>query len=269
MEEQSWPGVRCSADGPVGSLTLDRPERLNALDVATLHSLVEAAAWFDARPHVKAVVVSGAGRAFCAGFDLTALPPAAWTGTADESHTTSPSEVVGLGRLAADAVAGMSAVTVAAVHGACVGGGAVLVLACDLRVASTDATIALPEAALGIPLGWDGVRRLVREVGPAMTRELILTGRAVSSEEARSLGLVGRVVAPGDLQRVAREVADGVARLPRIVIDATLEQVDRATEDLLPAGDPADDVARTLAALVDPESVAVRMSYLRSRTGHG
>ena len=70
------PGVRVDADGAVGALTLDRPDRLNALDVDTLRGLVRAAEWFDARPQVRAVVVSGTGRAFCAGFDLSMLSAA-------------------------------------------------------------------------------------------------------------------------------------------------------------------------------------------------
>ncbi|MCU0265085.1 MAG: enoyl-CoA hydratase/isomerase family protein [Actinomycetia bacterium] len=243
------------ATGPVGRLRLNRPERLNALDPTTFEELVRAAQLFDAAPDVRVVVVSGAGRAFCAGFDLTAL--------ADARRT--PRETADLGRLLAEAVTGMRAVTVAAVQGACIGGGVVLVSCCDLRVAAADARFALPEAALGIPLGWGGVPRLVREIGPAATKDLVLTCREVDAEEAHRLGLLNRVVPPADLGAAADELAHLVASRPAAVLTATKRQVNAVAEELASTAGAAGDADLLLTSLADPEAAAARSRYLSTR----
>lgn len=119
-------------DGPVGHLTLDQPDKLNALSRATLEELTDAAAWFDTLTDVKVVVITGAGRSFCAGFDLTD-PTWGELGPLEESAA--------VGRAMVEAIGGMSAVTIAGVHGHCVGGGVVLAAACDLRVAAKPALV--------------------------------------------------------------------------------------------------------------------------------
>ena len=103
-------------------------------------------------------------------------------------------EVGDLGRIMAEAVTDMRALTVVGVHGRCVGGGVVLAAACDLRVAADDAVFSIPEVELGIPLAWAGIPRLVREIGPALTKELVLTCRPFSPAEAAAFGFVNRVV---------------------------------------------------------------------------
>src|SRR5690349_13875597 len=110
--------VKASADGAVGEILLDRPEKLNALSPEALAELIAAAEWFDARDEVKAVVVRGAGRAFCGGADLGRID-------AGGGSSEAIRESVDLGRRMADAIAGMRALTVAAIHGHCVGGGLV------------------------------------------------------------------------------------------------------------------------------------------------
>ncbi len=176
--------LRVEVDGRLGRLTLDQPDRLNPIGAVALRELAEAARWFDEQD-VPVVVVGGAGRAFCAGFDLrelTARPP---------EHGDHPGALTpALGAAMAEAVSTMRALTVAAVQGPCVGGGFVLALCCDVRVAADDAWFSLPEAELGIPLAWSGVPRLVRELGPARANELILTCRRVPAAEAHAIGLV-------------------------------------------------------------------------------
>ena len=161
--------LRVSVDGPIGRLELHRPDRLNALSRQHLGELAAAARWFDTRRDVKVVGVTGAGRSFCAGFDLGDF--------AAPDPDLPMREVADLGRIMAEAITDMRALTVVGVHGSCVGGGLVLAAACDLRVATATATFSIPEVALGIPLAWAGIPRLVREIGPALTKELVLTCR--------------------------------------------------------------------------------------------
>ncbi|MEZ5179062.1 MAG: enoyl-CoA hydratase/isomerase family protein [Acidimicrobiales bacterium] len=216
--------LRVGIEGTLGRLTLHQPDRLNPIGSAVLGELVEAAAWFDATG-AAAVIVSGAGRAFSAGFDLRELsgPPADPTVRTPE-----------LGAAMAEAIAGMRAVTIAAVQGPCVGGGFVLALCCDLRVAADDAWFSLPEVELGIPLAWSGVPRLVREIGPARTTELVLTGRRVPAAEAFAMGLLNRVVAVGEQVPAAEELA-GVVRSRRPeVVATTKRQVSDAAAALVP-----------------------------------
>ena len=150
--------------------------------------LVEAGRWFDAQPELKAIVVRGAGNTFCAGADISAFGPADHAPVSREELRRS----FDLGRRAADAIAGMRAITVAAIQGHCIGGGVVLAAACDIRIAAEDARFSIPEVDLGIPLAWGGIPRLVRELGPTVTKDLVLTCRPFDAAEAALLRFVSR-----------------------------------------------------------------------------
>lgn len=243
-------------EGPVRTLTLDRPDRLNALSAALLAELVVACRWLDEQRDVKVVVVRGAGRAFCAGFDL-----ADFTGDGPGSA----SETADLGRRATDALSDLRALTVAALHGHCVGGGVVLATACDLRVAAISTRFAIPEVDLGIPLGWGGIPRLVRELGPAVTKDLVLTCRPFDAAEAARLGLVNRVVDDEDLDGAAGELADQLAAKPAYALRATKEQVDAVAEEMAGTRRNASDRELIVGALHDEESRAVARAYLEAR----
>jgi enoyl-CoA hydratase/carnithine racemase len=189
----SFETIKAEIDGALGRLTLNRPERLNAMNRAMLRELVEAARWFDEQREVRVVVVSGAGRAFCAGADLKDSP-ALEAVAASEKSWLYRREAAQYGRRMADAIEQMRATTIARLHGHIVGGGVVLAAACDLRIASEDARFSIPEIELGIPLAWGGIPRLVREIGPAMTKELVMTCRQFTPQEAKAMGFVNRVV---------------------------------------------------------------------------
>ena len=185
--------VALALDGPLGRITLNRPERLNAVGAAMMRDLIAAAKFFDELLDVRVVVVSGAGRAFCAGADLQDSP----LGGASPRSARPWAERRELGQLGlrmADALEGMRAVTIAAVHGYAIGGGLVLAAVCDLRVAADDAVFSIPEIELGIPLAWGGIPRLVREIGPALTKELVMTCRRFTPAEAKAAGFLNRVV---------------------------------------------------------------------------
>ncbi len=130
----------------------------------------------------------------------------------------------------ADAVERMSALTIAAIKGPCVGGGVVLASACDLRIAADDTVFSIPEVDLGIPLAWGGIPRLVREIGPAMARELVLTCRPFDAEEARSIGFVNRVVPRALLESTVDELAGQLAAKAPNVVRTTKRQVNEALD---------------------------------------
>jgi enoyl-CoA hydratase/carnithine racemase len=243
------------AEGPLGRLTLDRPEKLNPLSTSVLLGIESAARWFDERPEVRVVVVSGTGRAFSAGADLAAFagPPADGVAVRD---------AVDAGRRMADALEAMRAVTVARIQGHCIGGGVVLAAACDLRVAGASAVFAIPEVDLGIPLSWGGVPRLVREIGAPATRDLVMTCRRVGASEARELGLVQRVVDDDGLDDAVETLAAQLAPRAPAALLPTKRHVDAITAQMVGLGRSWDEADGFLTALHDEDSRAAAARYL-------
>jgi enoyl-CoA hydratase/carnithine racemase len=258
MADLELSSLYVTVDGPLAHLTLNRPARLKALSRVLLAELADAAHWLDARPSVKVVVVHGEGRAFCAGFDLDDFT------TADpDVPVTAGAE---LGRIMADAVTDMRALTIAAVHGWCVGGGLVLAAACDLRLAAHDARFSIPEVDLGIPLAWGGIPRLVRELGPAVTKELVLTCRPFGAEEAHALRFLNRVVPADRLVAEAAALAAELASKPWFSLRATKAQVNAVMDEIAGTRRNANDADTLVAALADDESRAASRAYLARRT---
>ena len=246
--------ITVDVEGPVGTLALNVPAKLNPLSVACLRELADAARWFDGHDQVKAVIVRGNGRAFTAGADL-----AAFTGGGGVDRAGADA-----GRLMAEALTAMKAVTIAAIHGHCVGGGVVLAAACDLRVAAEDVRFVIPEVDLGIPLAWGGIPRLVREIGPAATRDLVMTCRPFGAVEAQALGFVNRVVPDSELDDAVENLARQLAAKSAYTLRATLLAVDAAAEALVPTGGAWNDADSLAAARRDPESREVARRYLES-----
>src|SRR5262249_49868529 len=207
-------------NGPLGRLTLNRPERLNAMNATMLRELVEAARWFDEQREARVVIISGAGRAFCAGADLKESP------MIEAAHDSGGSwlyrhEAAQLGRRMADAIEQMRATTIVRLHGHIVGGGVVLASACDLRVAAEDARFSIPEIELGIPLTWGAIPRLVREIGPAITKELVMTCRPFTPQEAKEMGFVNRVAPFDELDQHVERLAAEIIAMPSVPVAIT------------------------------------------------
>lgn len=244
-------------DGAVAHVTLARPERLNALSRQLLREVVAVSRWLDDRRDVKVAVVSGAGRAFSAGFDLedftTMEPGASQRDTAD------------LGRLAAEALTDTRPLTIAAIHGHCVGGGLVLAAACDLRVAADDTRFSIPEVDLGIPLAWGGIPRLVRELGPAVTKELVLTCRPFGAAEALALRFLNRVIPAAELAATVDELARDLAAKPGFSLRTTKQQVNAVMEEIGSTRRNAVDADVLTAAMADEESRVASRAYLARR----
>ncbi|MCB1695336.1 MAG: enoyl-CoA hydratase/isomerase family protein [Pseudomonadales bacterium] len=248
--------LEVAVDGAIGSLWLNRPQRLNALSGEVLRELAGAARWFDEQDGVRVVLVGGRGRAFCAGADLDGFPAVADAGVRQAAD---------LGRLMAEAIEGMRAVTVARIQGWCVGGGLVLAAACDLRVASESARFSIPEIDLGIPLAWGGIPRLVREIGPALTKELVITCREFSPREAQAAGFLNRVVTDSELDAVVQALAAQVAAKPAMPVIATKRHVNAVTAQMVGTVRAWSDADGLVGGLLDPECGAARQDYIKGR----
>ena len=163
-----------------------------------------------------------------------------------------------------DAVEAMKATTIASVHGHAVGGAVLLVAACDLRVAAEDARFSIPEIELGIPLAWGGIPRLVREIGPAVTKELVITCREFTPQEARAMGFVNRVVPAVELEHHTAALAEEIARMPAAPVAITKEHVNAVSRAIAGATSYADGDA-LLSAFASPEGVEARKAYIERR----
>lgn len=245
--------ITVDVDGAIARVTMTNPAKLNPLSPEALADLIAAAEYLNSQPEIRVAIVSGEGRSFCGGADLDVfVNPDLGRDAAD------------LGRQMAEAIEGVSAITIAAIHGHCVGGGVVLAAACDFRVAADDTTFLIPEIDLGIPLAWGGIPRLVREIGPAATRDLVLTCRPFSAEEAHRVGLLTKTTAPKELSPQVEKLAASLAAKSRLVVSQTLETIRAATEELVSTVGTESDTGRLLAALTDEESTGLRAAYLRS-----
>ncbi len=245
-----------AANSALGRLTLNRPDKLNPLSATALQEIADAAKWFDDQKTIKVVVVSGAGRAFSAGADL---------GTFAGKQKLSIREASDLGRTMADAVENMRALTIAAIRGWCVGGGVVLASACDLRIAATSARFSIPEVDLGIPLAWGGIPRLVREIGPAMTKELVLTCRRFDATEAKSIGFLNRIVDESELDREVIDLAASLAAKASHALFSTKRHVDAVTAQMIGLRHSWSDADGLVTAFGDEECAAARKTYLDSK----
>ncbi len=195
--------VRNERRGAVALLTLNRPKALNALDRATLEALHEAIAEVANDAGARALVLTGEGRAFAAGADI------------EQMSRMSPQEAETFSRLGHSSAAALESLaipTIAAVAGFALGGGCELALACDWIYASRKARFGQPEVALGLIPGFGGTSRLVRRVGIAWAKQLVLTGANIEAEEALRIGLVNRSFEPDELLDKALEAGETAAQ---------------------------------------------------------
>lgn len=220
MSETAEPLVRLHEHGDVTVVRLDRPAKLNALSTALEQSLLDAIA-SPAVHRSRAVVFTGSAKAFSAGADTTEL------------RTMTPHRIAAYYRGSGsvyEAVARLPQPTVAAVSGYCLGAGFELALACDIRVADGTAQFGFPEVGLGILPSSGGLTRLVRAVGPAVARTVVLFGERFGAAQAHRLGLVSEVVDDGQALGTALERAAQLAAKPALAVTWTKAAIDAVAE---------------------------------------
>jgi len=195
--------LRVQSADQITTLTLNRPSARNSLTGEVMTELREVVEQLRADESTRAVIVTGAGRVFSAGADVDMLTRIGESYTPEQTR-----EEICKWRATFDALEQLPQVTIAAVNGLAYGGGVVLALACDFRIASSRAIFGLPEIKLGMVLALGGTQRLARLVGVGVAKEMILRGRNVTAIEAQRLGLVHRVSDPGDLLGLAHSWAE-------------------------------------------------------------
>lgn len=212
----------------IAVLTINRPDKLNALNRETMGQIRTAAERAASDDNVRALIVTGSGsKAFVAGADIGELA---------EQTPLGGRQTALDGQAVLDSLESMEKPVIAAVNGFALGGGLELALACHLRVASDNAVLGLPEVSLGIIPGYGGTQRLARLVGAGRALELILTARKIKAVEAERLGLVNRVVPAGEALSAARELAGEIIIHGPLAVGYALQAVRRGLQMSLAEG---------------------------------
>jgi len=226
-------------------LTLNDPDKLNALSSSMMDELREAFTRIETEPELRSVILTGAGdRAFSAGTNI---------GELTELSESEARSVSARGQALCSQIENCSVPVIAAINGIAAGGGCELALACHLRVAAPTARFSLPETKLGVIPGYGGTQRLSREIGNGRALEMMLTGITVTAEEAFEIGLVNRVATAGDALAEAEALALEIAGLAPLAIRACLKAVILGTD--LPLAEGLALEAQLFASLFSSEDM--------------
>jgi enoyl-CoA hydratase len=212
-------------DGRVGTITLNRPEALNALNAQLGTEVLAAAQAFDADPGIGAIIITGSDRAFAAGADIKEMAPRSYMDMYTQDWFA-----------AWDELARVRTPLIAAVAGHALGGGCELAMICDFIIAADNAKFGQPEIKLGVIPGMGGSQRLTRAIGKSKAMEMVLTGRTMGAEEAERAGLVARVVPVAGLMEDALATAEAIAGMSRPIALLAKEAVNAAYEMSLAEG---------------------------------
>mgnify|MGYP001028472237 CR=1 FL=1 len=227
-EPKHYESILTKKEESIGWITLNRPHRLNTFTAEMIDEMHSALDEFEADKEVKCIVINGAGdRAFSAGADVTAftgLTPA----TAVEASTKGQALFTRLEKL--------GKAVIASINGYALGGGLEMALACDFRLASDSAQLGQTETKLGLIPGWGGTQRLVRVIGLAKAKELIMLGERISAEEAERIGLVNKVVPKEKLNEETIALAKKLVEGPPVALKVAKEMLNFGTQVPLDIG---------------------------------
>lgn len=204
-----YENIKYEVNEGIGYVTINRPKALNALNMDVLTDLYAAFTEIEADEAVKAVIVTGEGKAFVAGADIAQM---------SQLNALGGREMMIMGHKVMNLIESVEKPVIAAVNGFALGGGCELAMACDIRIASEKAKFAQPEVGLGIIPGFGGTQRLARLVGKGMAKYMIMTAEMISAAEAYRIGLVEKVAAPEELMEEAVKVAKTIASKAPIAI---------------------------------------------------
>ena len=239
----------------VATVTINRPEKLNALNAAVRESFVATLSRLETDPGVRVAIVTGAGdKAFVAGADIAEFEHR----TALDQFTVSRCATV------FSATAAFRKPLIAAINGFCLGGGCELALACDIRIVSATARLGQPEVNLAIIPGGGGTQRLARLVGVGQAFKLIYSGEAIGADEALRIGLVEEVVAPDQLMPRARQIAASIATKSPVALQLIKEAIQASLELPLTEGLRLETALLSVAFASEDKKEGVR-AFLEKR----
>ena len=240
----------------VAILTIQRPQRLNALDARTLDELRQAVLDLQQDHAIRCIILTGAGdKAFVAGADINEL-------AADAPEAARRRALAG--QQVFDLIEAMGKPVIAAINGFALGGGCELAMACTIRIASDTARFGQPEINLGLIPGFAGTQRLARLVGKAKAMEMVLTGAPITAHEALTIGLVNRVVPATDLLREARALAAELSTKPVLALRYAMEAINQGLEMPFAEGCQLEAALFGLAASTDDMREGTR-AFLEKR----
>jgi len=219
--------LKVERDGAVMTVRLNRPEKRNAINRAMHDELQDVCARLGADFETRVVILVGAGEAFSSGADTSEWRAPAPSNDLEVRHTS------GIGSRTSAAIENLDQITIAAVHGLAIGGGVVLVSCCDMRVAGESAWFSIPEVELGLPLAWNALPRLAREMGHARALELTITCDRFSASKAYEYGLVTHLVSDGGEMDEAKALAEKIVSRPALPValtKATMKSLKRGSE---------------------------------------
>lgn len=250
--------VELGREGPVASLKLNRPEARNALSMDLCDAMVMTLADVARDPEARVLVISGEGSVFCSGADFAAVSGA--DGLQFLPRFERMLETVARHRLP----------TIAAIHGAALGGGLQLATVCDFRITSSDATIGIPSAKLGILVNFENIQRLVLSAGLASAKEVLMTGRTYTGTEAAAAGLVDRAVAPEDLAAGVTELASEISARAPLSVQGTKRAiqvvVDHLSADRSSSPDEVAEIDRLVEAAYNSRDLQEGLKAMKTKT---
>lgn len=261
--EHAQETIQLQLGGGVASVGLNRGYAMNALSPTLLHELAHTLETLNSRPDVQVVVLEGLGRAFSVGFDLRAM--ASLLGPDGQLDVDAVQETAALGGRVIEAVRNCRAVTVASAHGFAVGGGFLLLAACDLRIATDDLICSVPEVDLGLPLMWGGVPLLMDELGPGLARDVILTGRRFGPEELLASHFIHHCVSADARDATTGELVSTLLDKPSMALRQMKGQLQDAS-GVNPEG-AVPDARRLDLCATHPEFVPNLMAYVQRLRG--
>ena len=244
-------------DGHVAEITLDRPDKLHALNVDMLNAMAEHVQDIDRDHEIRVLVIASTGdRSFCCGADII------------EWSAMSPVEMwriwIKTGSSLMNSISALAIPVIASMNGLALGGGLELALAADIRIATTSTRVGMPETKLGIIPGWGGTQVLKQVIGPSRTKQLIFTGEIISAAKAESWGLINEVVEPNEIEQRTASMAEAIASNAPIAVQATKALVD--AESSRHDGPHLEGIAGALTQFTEDASAGVEAFKNKQRT---
>ena len=254
--------IEIQASGGVWCVRLNRPQTRNAFSIELMRSLTKTAQQLRDEPGVRAVILCAGGPHFSAGMDLAEVQKS----DANPRSLAERRTLAALGERMCQAWEDIPAMTIAAIEGHCIGGGAALAAALDWRVIGSSAWFWLPEIALGIPLGWGALPRLVGLLGPARAKRFIILGERLQGQQALDFGLAEYLVADGQAEAEARKLAQRIVDLPEVAVTMSKQAVNASANALshLASHMVSDQLALALAS---EEAIAARARFATNKRG--